>query len=335
MGSELETKERECQKSQDRAPLYDAVFSGDLEKQRWIQMVSGQHQRLSSDYDEIDEDGHELSELFPVAPFSWITLTDVLRRFPNPFAERVVADGKVARLFASSDGGLHAVSLGREQLKVPRPIQEQVNHVFEIESTVRRELSKHDSSQVLGPAVELPVLRWEDSFAAMVSTIIEQQNNWKTATRDIDFLFSVANRRRGQLSVFPQPSEVLAHPEWMQRLGLTHRRRGMILGLAEEMEAVPLYLDALCVDLQQAEKKLLKLPGVGPWTARVFLSKRYGYRPDVPLNDVALQRAAAHFYLGEERNMSQEELADRLREFGALAGEAAHRILLRWVLERY
>ena len=97
----------------------------------------------------------------------------------------------------------------------------------------------------------------------------------------------------------------------------------------------PGYLDDHCYSLAEAEKRLLSLKGIGPWTARVFLSKRFGYRALVPLNDVALQRAAAWFIKGEKGKLSPLELEEALSPFGELAGEAAHRILMRWVLETY
>jgi 3-methyladenine DNA glycosylase/8-oxoguanine DNA glycosylase len=275
----------------------------------------------------------------PEQPFCLSSLVLFLQRFPHPMGERVTASGEVARLFQDQDGDLVEVRILEagpdSNLPITKFLQHKVEHVFELGSRVRAVLSEHSRADWLGPAVQLPVLRWDDSFAAMTSSIIEQQTSWRQALKSIDFAFTKSRRRKGWLSLFPSPEEFLERPEILEGMPITFRRKDLIRKMAGALMEEPDFLDALCTDLSRAESRLTSIKGIGPWTARVFLSKRFGYRRAVPTNDVALQRAAAHFICGEQRKMSEEELSDHLAEFGELAAEAAHRLLIRWVLETY
>lgn len=272
-------------------------------------------------------------------PFSLSTLVRVLQRFPHHFAERVRRHGSIERLVVTSEPVRVELFTQDDLLRLEGTsdpaVRAVISEVFELNSDVRQRLQAHPQSHILGEALSLPILRWEESFAAMASTIIEQQNSWVSATRCIHSLFHRGQRRVGTLGAFPQPVEVLANPELIRDLSITNKRKALILALAEEMRDTPAYLDRLCSELDQAETQLCRLKGIGPWTARVFLSKRFGYRPRVPTNDVALQRAAAHFILNQNKKMDPKELSDRLGVFQELAGEAAQRLLLRWVLETY
>jgi 3-methyladenine DNA glycosylase/8-oxoguanine DNA glycosylase len=278
-------------------------------------------------------------ELSPEQPFCLESLVLFLERFPHPMGERVTGPGEVSRLFEDDEGELVEVRLRDGGLVSSRPLTEsmlqRVRHVFEFDNRVRVALADHPRGEWLGRAVQLPVLRWADSFAAMISSIIEQQTSWRQALKSIDLAFRLSGRRSGGLALFPTPREFLEQPEILDGMPITYRRKDLIRSMAGVFLEEPEFLDALCTDLEKAETKLKSVKGIGPWTARVFLSKRFGYRPAVPTNDVALQRAAAHFLCGEKRKMAEDELGEYLGEFGELAGEAAHRLLIRWVLETY
>ena len=272
-------------------------------------------------------------------PFCLPSLVQFLQRFPYPMGEKVTGPTEVSRLFEDEEKRLVQIRLGAEGLVSDRLISPatmtRARQVFELDSRVREELTKHRRSDWLGRAVQLPVLRWADSFAAMISSVIEQQTSWRQALKSIDLAFRLSRRRAGELALFPTPEEFIERPEILDGMPITYRRKDLIRELSSAVIDEPDFFDAMCTDLEQAESRLVRVKGIGPWTARVFLSKRFGFRRAVPTNDVALQRAAAHFILDEQRKMTQEELAEKLSEFGALAGEAAHRLLIRWVLETY
>lgn len=282
----------------------------------------------------------------PTPPFSLEALVSFLRRIPYPLSERVTSPGEVERLVESSDGSLKTVRLSRDDdsreilLSSSSPLTDldviSVHNIFEWNCRVRPRLAENLSIvHALGPALALPVLRWESSFSSLITTIIEQQKSWLSATRDISYLLEKSARRQGNLALFPTAQEFFERPELLEGIQVTYGRKRLILDLAQRFLNEPDFVDGLCIDLPQAESNLLAIPGVGPWTAQVYLSKRFGYRPSVPLHDVALQRASAHFFLNEKRKLTPSELAAVFEPFQDLAGEVSHRLLMRWVMETY
>lgn len=94
--------------------------------------------------------------------------------------------------------------------------------------------------------------------------------------------------------------------ETTRAVGLSRSKHRTIRALAEILESGGLNL----TDLEQrpaeeAIAELSKLPGIGPWTAEVYLMFCAGH-PDVfPAGDIALQRAASEAF---ERKIDQLEL---------------------------
>ena len=287
----------------------------------------------------MDNSKHREKNVSYRAPFSWTALREFLNRIPFPLLERVEGNA-IVRLLNIEDR-LVKISIdskgqlqwwGRASQDEVEPL---VGEVFELDCTIRGRLQQHKGAEWLGEAVGLPILRYPDTFAALVTTVLEQQTNWKAATGAIHSLLLASHRKAYGLALFPTPEQLVNDPTPVEQLLVTHRRKAIVLELARRFLDEPGYLDDHCYSLAEAEKRLLSLKGIGPWTARVFLSKRFGYRALVPLNDVALQRAAAWFIKGEKGKLSPLELEEALSPFGELAGEAAHRILMRWVLETY
>lgn len=272
-------------------------------------------------------------------PFSWTALREFLSRIPFPLLERVEGDSIVRLL--DLDGRWVKISIDpRGRLRWwgeadGKSVERRVGEIFELDSPVRERLQNHPRAEGLGDAVGMPILRFRDTFAALVTTVLEQQTNWKAATGAIHSLLLASHRKAYGLALFPTPEQLLKDPRPVEQLLVTHRRKSVVLELARRFYHEPGFLDDSSHSLAEAEKRLLSLKGIGPWTARIFLSKRFGYRALVPYNDVALQRAAAWFLKGERKKLTPLELEDALSTFGELAGEAAHRLLMRWVLETY
>ncbi len=90
--------------------------------------------------------------------------------------------------------------------------------------------------------------------------------------------------------IFPSPNDVLAGD--LGALGLTTRRAATLRAAAEAALSKELLLEP-GDDLQEARKRLMALPGVGPWTAE-YVALRALADPDAwPGTDLVLARAAS------------------------------------------
>lgn len=100
----------------------------------------------------------------------------------------------------------------------------------------------------------------------------------------------------GGLSAFPSPEEVLALPD--NAFPVPAARRETIRAVARAVCDGTLDLDPNA-DREEAARRLLALPGIGPWTVRYIAMRGFG-DPDVFLpTDLAVRRGAAALGLAD------------------------------------
>jgi len=115
--------------------------------------------------------------------------------------------------------------------------------------------------------------------------------------------------------VFPSAERLAeADPE---RLAMPHARRRALLGLAAALARGELVLDA-GADREEARRRLLALPGIGPWTA-AYVAMRALRDPDAFLeSDLGVRRALER--LGRDgRPAAAARVAERWRPYRAYA----------------
>lgn len=123
-------------------------------------------------------------------------------------------------------------------------------------------------------------------FAALVRIILEQQVSQLSAAAIYYRLQAVV----GEVT----PARVAAAGlEGMRAAGLTRQKATYCVGLAHEMLAGRVDLSKIArADDTIARGQLLAIPGIGPWSADIYLLMALR-RPDVwPDGDLALPRAA-------------------------------------------
>jgi len=128
--------------------------------------------------------------------------------------------------------------------------------------------------------------RREPGFATLVLLILEQQVSLASARAAFDRLAA----RLGAV----EPSRLLAADDLtLREVGFSRQKARYARSLAAAVAGGALDLEALAsLPDEEARSLLLALPGIGPWTADVYLLACLG-RPDVwPSGDVALQAAA-------------------------------------------
>lgn len=119
------------------------------------------------------------------------------------------------------------------------------------------------------------------------------------------------------------PAKVLACPqEELLTLGLSRAKARSFHGLAQAVASNEMDFQVLeTLDDAAAHKSLVALPGIGPWTADIYLLSVM-LRPDVwPWGDVALQAAAQNLFEFAERPDKKQMIAlgDDLRPHRATA----------------
>ncbi|MCO5315205.1 MAG: hypothetical protein M9938_03455 [Solirubrobacterales bacterium] len=149
---------------------------------------------------------------------------------------------------------------------------------------------------LLGPAVRrrpgLRIVRYPDGFEAAVRVVLGQQVSVAAGNTFAERLLRALGRRGpGGLAVFPEPEWILDHPtaRLREQIGLTRARTATLKAVAELFASG--FRLGPGVDPGAARKRLLAVPGVGPWTAG-YLSIRGLDDPDAfPPGDAVLRRA--------------------------------------------
>ncbi|GHJ14722.1 AlkA N-terminal domain-containing protein [Micromonospora sp. AKA38] len=146
------------------------------------------------------------------------------------------------------------------------------------------------------PGVRLP--HAVDGFETAVRAVTTQQVSLRSARTTLTHLIAAtrsdddgaADGAPGGLRAFPSAAEVLAAPDPAFRM--PGARRETIRALARAVVDGELDLDA-GGDREEAARRLVALPGVGPWTAGYLAMRALG-DPDVILaTDLGVRRGAA------------------------------------------
>jgi DNA-3-methyladenine glycosylase II len=141
--------------------------------------------------------------------------------------------------------------------------------------------------KVRGMAGEVPLRLSEPGFRSLASIIVSQQVSRASA----DAIFGRLTKLLDPLT----PQAILAAGEEIfRKAGLSRPKQRGLIAVAEAV-ADGLDLDQLCLlDAPEAIAAMTRVPGVGPWTAEVYLLFAAGHPDIFPARDVALQRAVGH-----------------------------------------
>lgn len=141
-------------------------------------------------------------------------------------------------------------------------------------------------------------------FAALARSVIGQQLSVKAAR-------TIHGRVIELLGDHPTPELVLAQsPEALRGCGLSGAKIRALQGIAAAVAAGEIDLDALdALPEEEAEGLLVALPGVGPWTAHMFLMFVLGHPDVVAPGDVGVRNGLARIFGHEVRPTPAETVA--------------------------
>lgn len=175
-----------------------------------------------------------------------------------------------------------------------------------------------ESDPVLGRAIErlgqVERLIMPDMFTSLVYAVIAQL----ISARAADTIWGRMRGRLGEIS----PASLAAHGEEAIRgCGLTKRKAGSLAAIAGSLAQGEWSMEELrSLPDEEAIARLVRLPGIGRWTAEMILLHGLE-RPDiVSWGDAAIRRGMMKLYgLPALTNEQFEHYRSRYRPFGSVA----------------
>ncbi|MCH4568079.1 DNA-3-methyladenine glycosylase [Bacillus sp. ES1-5] len=179
-------------------------------------------------------------------------------------------------------------------------------------------LAKHDVL-LQGPIEQYNGLRTlgiPDLFEALSWGIIGQQINLTYAytlkRRLVEHFGNYVEWNDRKHWIFPSPERIAnLHVEDLKNLKMTTRKCEYVIGIAKLITEGKLSKESLLQiqDVQQAEKQLTAIHGIGPWTANYVLMRCLRFPSAFPIDDVGLHNAIKYI-TGSESKPTKQEIKD-------------------------
>jgi len=173
----------------------------------------------------------------------------------------------------------------------------------------------------LKPILELtgmPALRQrEPGFAGLAHIVCGQQLSIASAA-------AIWGRLSAAFDPFEPEAIRKARADRLGRLGLSAAKIKTLKNIARELAAERVNLEVLAEeDADAAHHTLIALPGIGPWTADVYLLFCLGHGDAWPAGDIAIQEAIK-VGLGLQARPTAKQMAPLAEPWRPLRGAAAH-----------
>ncbi len=160
-----------------------------------------------------------------------------------------------------------------------------------------------------------PLRRREGGFAGLAQIIMGQQLSTASAAAIHGRLVAIADP-------FDHHAVLRARKDRLLRIGLSNAKVKALKEIAKAIEGRHIDLNTLAgIPADAAHAALVKLHGIGPWTADLYLLACLGHADAWPAGDLALQEAARLAFGLRKRPTTKEmgPLADTWRPYRAVA----------------
>ena len=164
----------------------------------------------------------------------------------------------------------------------------------------------------------MPALRRrEPGFTGLAHIVCGQQLSTASAA-------AIWGRLSDAFDPFDHEAVGRARTDRLGRLGLSAAKIKTLKHLAREITAERLNLDVLAEeDADAAHHTLISLPGIGPWTADVYLLFCLGHGDAWPAGDLAVQEGIK-IGLGLQARPTEKQMTPLAEPWRPLRGAAAH-----------
>ena len=248
------------------------------------------------------------------------------------------AAGTCTRLFTTGTGPVPVTAtltpdsvtldVGSDSPAIVAEITTAVRGWLDLELEPERVSATLRGDAVVGPLIAarpgLRILGYPDGFEGAAATVVGQQVSLAAARTFTGRLVSAFGSPVGDLALFPTPETLAAAgPDAIREaVGLTNARARTVQALAEACA------DGLRItpssDHADTRRRLLALPGIGPWTVEYLAMRALHDRDAYPEGDLVLQRAL------------QVKTAKQAREIGqAWAPLRAYAVFHLWTASAY
>jgi DNA-3-methyladenine glycosylase II len=183
-----------------------------------------------------------------------------------------------------------------------------------IHALVKQDLRLKPIFEVAG----MPTLRRrEPGFVGLAHIVCGQQLSTASAS-------AIWGRLSAAFEPFDHDAVRRARTDRLGRLGLSAAKIKTLKHLARELAAERLNLDVLAEeDADAAHHTLTALPGIGPWTADVYLLFCLGHGDAWPAGDLAVQEGI-RIGLKLKARPTEKQMAPLAEPWRPLRGAAAH-----------
>ncbi|MFZ1815102.1 MAG: DNA-3-methyladenine glycosylase [Rhizobiaceae bacterium] len=148
---------------------------------------------------------------------------------------------------------------------------------------------------VIATAGDVPLRLSTPDFAGLASIIVSQQVSKASADAIFGRLSSLIN---------PLTAQMLAEAddELLRAAGLSRPKQRTLRSIAQAVLEGEVDLQALChLPADEAITRMVRIKGIGPWTAEIYLLFCAGHADIFPAGDLALQEAVRVAHQLEER----------------------------------
>jgi DNA-3-methyladenine glycosylase II len=160
----------------------------------------------------------------------------------------------------------------------------------------------------------------ERGYATLLRTIVGQQVSVAAAQ-------SIWNKLEAALGDLTDPATVArADPETLRAAGLSRQKASYALSLADEVTSGRLDLDRLPADDEEAIAQLVRIKGIGRWSAEIYLLFAEGRADIWPAGDLAVQIEIGRI-LGHDERPSEKAIRALAEAWRPHRGAAA---ILAW-----
>jgi DNA-3-methyladenine glycosylase II len=223
----------------------------------------------------------------------------------------------------------------------PERVLEKVGDMLGVDADMRAfyQIARADERlwRIVEPLYGVNHVRAADVFEALVTTIIEQQIALSMAQRAERWLVEwIGNRVEYEgehFYTFPTPTQIARLTvDDLKPLKITNKRMAVLIDIARQIESGGL---AALTTPQIVFDALVKLHGIGRWTAAWTVIRAFGKYEYIGENDVALQAAINYFFYDNPAKTTPQIVKTTLERYGSFAGTVAFFTLLHWGTMKY
>ncbi|WP_100330221.1 DNA-3-methyladenine glycosylase family protein [Bacillus xiapuensis] len=165
-------------------------------------------------------------------------------------------------------------------------------------AAVHEHFQSTDLQELFNARLGTPIVLDFSLYASLVKCIIHQQLNTKFAHKLTERFVHAYGTKQDGVWHYPRPETAAQIPvEELRQLQFSQRKAEYLVGLSEMIANNKLDLHELeFMSNEEVVGTLVKIRGIGPWTAQNFLLFGLGRDNLFPIADIGLQKAVQQLY---------------------------------------